>query len=105
MLVKLKLDGFRDIAGAVPLPKSPAEPVPAFELMLRVPVREPMTTGVKVTPTLQLDPAPRAIDVEQVVVAASRLKSPVAAMPAISVAVLPTLVTVIVLAGLVVATA
>ena len=53
----------------------------ALTVIVKAPVRLPVAVGVKVTPMLQLFPTARAVPTAQVVVPASRAKSPLKAKP------------------------
>ena len=77
VLPKAKLEGVRVTPGAVPLPLRATTVAPlALLLTVNVPVLLPTAVGVKVMPTMHDEPAAIAVEVEQVVVVASRAKSP-----------------------------
>jgi hypothetical protein len=78
VLPKLRLDGFSETPGEIPVPERLTLLVARSETMARVPVRGPAVVGVKVTPTSQLEPTLSTPEVEQVVVVESTLKSPLA---------------------------
>ena len=99
---KLRLEGANVTPGAVPEPLRPTTLVPTLEAMLSVPVRAPVADGVKVIPTAQFRPGVSEVEVEQVVVVVSTLKSPLAVKPAKLTSAEPLLVTVNVSAVLVV---
>ena len=73
--------GEAEIEKPVPMPESATVwGVPrALTVIVKAPVRVPVAVGVKVTPMLQLFPTARGVPTAQVVVSASRAKSPLTA--------------------------
>jgi hypothetical protein len=88
-----RLVGVSSTKGAVALPSPLRLTVTgllgSLLAIVSVPVRVPAAVGVNVTPTAQFEAAPRGVEVEQVVVPASRAKSPVMVMPVMVKGALP----------------
>lgn len=105
MLPNAKLEGLRDTPGAVPVPLSVMVCIPplASSLIVTTPARTPVPVGVNVTATVQVAPAARDVEFEQLELA-SRVKSPLAARPLMWSELLPVFVSVTVCAAAVVPT-
>ena len=80
VLPKVRLEGFNDTPGAVPVPLSVTVCVPplALSVMVTTPVRVPLAVGVNVTAIVHVPEAAIGVEIEQVV-PAPRAKSPLAA--------------------------
>ena len=93
VLPKVRLEGFNETPGAVPVPTIVmfCVPPPALSLMVTAPVREPAAVGENVTAIVHVPEAATSVEIEQVV-PAPRAKSPLAASAVILSALLPVLV-------------
>ena len=92
-LPNVRLDGFNETPGAVPVPTRVmfCVPPPALSLIVTAPVREPVAVGENVTAIVHVPEAATSVEIEQVV-PAPRAKSPLAASAVILSALLPVLV-------------
>ena len=79
VLPKVRLEGFNDTPGAVPVPLSVTVCVPplALSVMVTTPLRVPLAVGVNVTAIVHVPEAAIGVEIEQVV-PAPRAKSPLA---------------------------